>query len=149
MKAQKTQETEVLYKVLGPGGFSPIAGFEWNRPRGHPGKWMPPVRGRLVACKNGYHLCRKEDLVHWLWPHRTLFTAEYRGERVDSDQKIVVREARLLKRVTAWNVAIGLKWRDECNDYYYRMRSKSDAAILCHDRWCTKRLFEYLRGECQ
>ena len=47
---------EKLYKVLGPHresyhGGKPVV---WT-----PGKWMPAVRGPLVPCQRGYHLCRR------------------------------------------------------------------------------------------
>jgi hypothetical protein len=32
-----------------------------------------------------------------------IYEAEYRGERMDDDDKIVVREARLLKHLATWN----------------------------------------------
>jgi hypothetical protein len=73
----------------------------WSLPHdGQPGDWMPPIEGDLVPCKNGYHLCREGDLLTWLGP--AIFAAEYRGERVDAEDKIVVREARLLRRLN-WN----------------------------------------------
>lgn len=95
--------TEKLYKVLNADG-NPFHGGSgrWHLPADDgPGEWMPTIKGELVPCKNGYHLCRKQDLIYWLGP--AIFEAEARGERVDADNKVVVREARLLRRVDTWN----------------------------------------------
>jgi len=84
------------YKILNDDMTSIYGKGKWIL-----GEWMPEIEGDLVACKNGYHLCRREDLVHWLGPR--IFEAEYRGDRVDSDNKIVVREVRIIREVTTWN----------------------------------------------
>jgi len=84
------------YKILNDDMTSIYGKGKWIL-----GEWMPEIEGDLVACKNGYHLCRREDLVDWLGPR--IFEAEYRGDRVDSDNKIVVREVRIIREVTTWN----------------------------------------------
>ena len=66
-----------------------------------PGKWMPKIKGKLEPCKNGYHICRPHDLVHWL--DEEIFEVEYKGKIIEDDNKCVVREARLLRRVETWN----------------------------------------------
>ena len=97
-------EGERLYKVLDKDGglYHHDGFFRWPLPHdGQPGEWAPPIQGELVACVNGYHLCRDSDVLSWLGP--TLYEAESRGERLDTDAKIVVREARLLSRLDTWN----------------------------------------------
>src|SRR3954451_15823005 len=90
--------SERLFKFLQPHGLSPFAGGRWPLPEGDtPGEWLPPVEGRLVPCKNGFHLCRYQDLTEWIGP--ILYEAEYRGQRLDHSNKVVVREARLLRLV--------------------------------------------------
>jgi len=97
-----TTENGTLYKVLNTDGSPCHGGGTWHLPTDDgPGEWMPAIKGKLVACQNGYHLCREQDLINWLGP--AIYEAEYRGERVDDDNKIVVREARLLRRIDAWN----------------------------------------------
>lgn len=95
--------TERLFKVLNTDGSAYLGGNgKWSLPQnGEPGEWMPPIEGELMPCENGYHLCREKDLVCWIGP--TIYAAEYRGERKDNDDKIVVREARLLFRYDTWN----------------------------------------------
>lgn len=107
---------ERLFKVLSEDGL-PIYGVgSWHLPTGdQPGEWMPPIEGALVLCKNGYHLCREQDLIHWLGP--MIYEAEGRGERVDGDNKIVVREARLLRKVGAWNERIARLFACDCAEH--------------------------------
>jgi hypothetical protein len=89
---------EPLYKVLDDDATPYHGGHgKWNTQ----GKWMPPIKGDLIPCRNGYHLCRKQDLVYWLGP--SIWLAAYRGERIDQTEKIVVREARVITRLDTWN----------------------------------------------
>ena len=99
---------DLLFKVLRADGSCTNGGNgKWNLPIKNndgswtPGEWMPPIEGELVPCENGYHLCRLGDLIGWLG--EAIFTAEYRGECVAHGDKLVVREARLLAKVEAWN----------------------------------------------
>jgi len=91
-----------LFKVLDADGFSTYQGEPWHLPKGkRPGKWMEPIEGDLVPCRSGYHLCRERDLIRWLGA--TIYEAEYRGEIVEADGKVVVREVRLVSRLDHWN----------------------------------------------
>ena len=92
-----------LYKILDKNGFSCNGGSDkWYLPKdGRPGRWMPKLKGELISCEWGYHLCRVEDLVFWL--NDTIYEAEYRGEIIIADHKVIVREARLLRKIEAWN----------------------------------------------
>jgi hypothetical protein len=96
------------YKVLDPDGQPRNGGSgQYSLPTKNddgsytPGEWMPAVEGELELCENGYHLCRPPDLIEWLGPE--IYAAEYRGERIDGSDKIVVRECRLTRKVEAWN----------------------------------------------
>ena len=94
---------EKLYKFLGKYG-EPCNGGNgsWHLPRGgHPGRWMPTIEGDLVPCARGYHLCRCADLAYWIGP--VLYEAEARGDVVVADNKVVVRQARLLRRIKVWD----------------------------------------------
>ena len=62
-----------------------------------PGKWMPKIEGELRLCDRGYHLCREKDLLNWL--NEAIYEAEYRGEVIEDDNKIVCRDVRLLRRM--------------------------------------------------
>jgi len=106
--------TERLFKALGLDG-TPCHGGKgrWSLPTDDgPGEWMPPIEGALVACKNGYHACTQDQIAGWLGP--ALFELEYRGERVDCGDKIVVREARLPRKLDAWNERVARLFACDC-----------------------------------
>ncbi len=104
--------TELLFKVLDKNARSCNGGRgEWHKPRGRPGKWMPPIEGDLEPCANGYHLCRRDDLLDWLGP--TIWLAEYKGDRVNDDDKIVVRQARLIRKLN-WDARIARHFAADC-----------------------------------
>ena len=99
---------EKLYKILDENGDSCNGGnISWSLPKKQedgswkPGEWMPRIEGELIACENGYHLCRGKDLMDWL--NECIFEATYRGNFVEDANKIVVREARLLRKYENWN----------------------------------------------
>ena len=96
----KAMAPERLFKVLNADGTAYHGGtLRWSLPNGHPGKWHA-VRGALMPCERGLHLCRERDLMQWLGP--ALYLAETKGERVEADDKIVVRRARLMAKVETW-----------------------------------------------
>ena len=99
---------QTLYKVLGVDGKPHHGGSgRWHLPTQHKsGKWkaaawMPAIKGDLEPCANGYHLCRKDDLLGWLGP--VIHIAEYDGELVEAGDKVVVRRVRLISTITTWN----------------------------------------------
>ena len=101
-------DKQKLYKILDKGGRSCNGGnIEWSLPEKQkdgswePGKWMPIIRGELIACENGYHLCREKDLLSWL--NESIYEAEYKGKLIESDNKVVVRQARLVRKCENWN----------------------------------------------
>ena len=108
----------MYFKVLNKDGKPCHGGHgEWFLPRRKkdgtwiPGKWMPVIKGALVPCNNGYHLCREKDLLSWL--HESIYEAEYRGEIIEAHDKIVVREARLLRRMN-WDERIARLFACDC-----------------------------------
>jgi len=85
-----------LYKVTDANGYSMHGGTgKWT-----PGKWRS-VRGDLVPCEHGLHLCRPQDLIHWLGP--VIWEAEVDGEVIEQGDKVVARRARVVRRVDTWN----------------------------------------------
>ena len=73
---------------------------------------MPAIEGEIVPCENGYHLCRRRDLVTWLGP--AIYLAEYSGEVVEVDDKIVVRRARLVRKLDTWNDRTARQFACDC-----------------------------------
>jgi len=63
-------------------------------------EWVE-VKGEITPCQNGIHLCREGDLIYWL--HSDIYEAEYKGKIIESDNKVVVRKARITRRIEQWN----------------------------------------------
>ena len=96
------------YKVLGPDRRSYHGGSgTWPAP----GMWLE-VKGALEPCSNGLHLCAREHLLSWLGP--AIWEAEYEGECIDHDDKLVVRRARLVRQVEAWNDSTARLFAADC-----------------------------------
>jgi hypothetical protein len=104
------------YKVLGDGGAAIYGKGKWGLPSGkRPGKWMV-AKGDLAPCANGLHLCRREDLVHWFGPN--IFLAEIGSDEiVESDDKIVVRRARLVRKFATWNECSARLFAADCAEH--------------------------------
>ena len=113
-----------LYKVLGENGGCYNGGTgQWHLPKRGPGEWMPKIEGNLRPCENGYHLCRRDDLIHWLGP--AIYEAEYRGEVVKDNEKVVVREARLTRRIETWNERTARLFAADCAEHVLPLFLKS------------------------
>ena len=92
-----------IYKVLSEDGKPHNGGNGmWPLPNGKPGTWLA-VKGEIVPCMNGLHLCRAKHLVGWLGP--TIWLAEIHPScKVHEERdKLVVRRARLIRQLETWN----------------------------------------------
>ena len=99
-----------LYKVLGEGQTSYHGGSgKWTKNR-----WRS-VTGEVVPCENGLHLCRREDLL--TWPGPEIWEAEYEGELVEADDKVVVRKARIVRKLDTWNERTARLFAADCAEY--------------------------------
>jgi hypothetical protein len=120
---------DTLYKILGENGASLTGEHEtWSLPQdGQPGNWMRPIKGAL-ADTNGYHLYRARDLLIWLGP--TIYEAECRRDRLDTEKAVTVREARLVRRLESWNDESARVFAAACADHvlpiYERQRPEDD-----------------------
>ena len=91
--------------------------MEWSLPVQNadgswtPGKWMPEVTGDLELCTNGYHLTDTEHLLDWL--NATIYEAEPSEERIESDDKIVCRSVRLLRKMH-WDDRVARLFACDC-----------------------------------
>ena len=88
-----------LYKWTGKGGTAQMGTGKWPLPKnGKPGAWLS-VTGEVVPCENGLHLCRESDILKWV--SAELYEVEHfkSSKRIDHDDKVVVRKARLVRRV--------------------------------------------------
>ena len=76
-----------------------------------PGEWMPEIQGELELCANGYHLTDTEHLLDWL--NATIYEAEPSEERIESDDKIVCRSVRLLRKMH-WDDRVARLFACDC-----------------------------------
>ena len=84
--------------------------------------WTPGVkvcahdRGPLVACHNGIHLCRPEDLLHWL--NEVICPVTRRsGERIIEVDKVVVRWAVIGEPLPTWNDRTARLFACDCAEW--------------------------------
>jgi hypothetical protein len=100
----------LYYKVLGRDGRAYFGGTGvWRK-----NMWRS-VRGPLVPCRNGLHLCRAEHLVMWLGP--TIWRAEYDGEMIELDDKVIVGRARVTEKIEAWDERTALLFAADCAEH--------------------------------
>jgi hypothetical protein len=104
-----------MHKFLAKGAVGPISGHIWSVPRGGvPAEWVQ-ARGPLSQCALGVHVCRTDDLAHWL--HDELWELEVDGEQISGVDCLVVRRARLVRRIEAWDAAGIRRFVDACIDH--------------------------------
>ena len=115
---------ERLFKVLTKDATPCHGGNgKWNT---H-GKWMPRIEN-IALCQRGYHLCRERDVVGWLGP--TIWEAAYRGERIDGSDKIVVSQARLIRRLKTWSDRTARLFACDCANRAMRKYGNGDKRSL-------------------
>jgi hypothetical protein len=105
----------MMHKFLATGALGPLSGFAWPVPAGGaPGAWVE-VDGPLELCARGVHVCRTFDLAHWI--HDELWEVEAAGDQVDGVDCIVVRRARLVRRIDAWSGPGGRRFAEACVEH--------------------------------
>jgi len=134
-----------LYKLTHPYGACVGGGTGvWPLPNGHPGAWLE-ASGPLVPCQNGLHLCEVTDLVNWIAP--ALWEAEYEGESIRHEgTKTVVRRARLIKRVDAWNDRNLRLFACECAERALDAEEKAGRKVDPRSRAVVEVARRYARG---
>jgi hypothetical protein len=100
------------HKFLAPGARGPLSGCAWPAPGdGAPGAWVQ-AEGPLAPCARGVHVCRAVDLPYWI--HDELWEVEAEGEFVEGTDCVVVRRARLVHRVAAWDGPGARRFAEAC-----------------------------------
>lgn len=100
------------YKFLARGAVGPFSGLAWPGPRGDaPGAWVE-AEGTLAPCMRGVHVCRPTELAHWL--HDELWEAEAVGDRIEGLDCLVVRRARLVRRIDGWQEGGAARFAEAC-----------------------------------
>lgn len=115
-----------LYKITAADGSSVHGGTgSWV-----PGEWRE-VEGELVPCKNGLHLVEACDLIHWLVQDALIWEVEYEGERVDERYNVVVRKARVTRRVGVLDRQVLVEFAADCAERAHT--AAADAAAAAAD----------------
>jgi len=103
------------YKFLARGAVGPISGFQWPVPASEePGPWVE-AEGSLGLCVNGAHVCRTFELAHWLSDE--LWETETDGEELAGLDCLVVRRARLVRRIDAWQEGGAARFAEACAEH--------------------------------
>lgn len=103
-----------LYKITNTNGRARYGYGSWPLPQnGQPGKWLR-VKSQLRPCKHGLHLCRERDLIYWLGPEIWEAEADDNYKHMVCNDKIVVRRARLVRRIETWNECTARLFSCDC-----------------------------------
>jgi hypothetical protein len=102
------------YKFLAAGAVGPFSRFAWPVPDGAPAQWVD-VEGRLAPCERGVHVCRGAELAHWL--HDELWELEVAGDERPGVDCVVVRRARLVRRIDGWNDGGAARFAAACIEH--------------------------------
>ena len=95
-----------FYKFLNEDGRTPQQGYLWHLPgTGHgpqdTGAWLPTLWGKLEHCKRGYHVVTLDQAPQWLAP--VMWEVDVWGEINRREDKCVVSNARLSRKIDLWN----------------------------------------------
>ena len=102
----------IAFKFLARGAVSPTSRFVWPVPvSSAAGAWVETT-GPLEPCARGVHVCRAMDLAHWL--DEELWELEADGDSIAAFDCIVVRRARLLRRIDAWSDGGAMRFAGAC-----------------------------------
>ena len=115
------------YKFLAAGAVGPFSGFVWPAPSAGAQAWVE-VEGALATSERGVHVCRPEELVHWI--HEELWEVEFEGETQPGVDSLVARRARLVRRVDAWSEGGGTRFVVACGEHASALaRTSTDASV--------------------
>ncbi len=117
-----------LYKFLATGARGPLSGFAWPLSAGgEPGAWVD-VEGPLEVGLRGVHVCREDDLAYWL--HDELWELDTRGEPMDGIDCLVVRHARLARRIDAWTAGGAARFANACIERSRELTTSAQSALV-------------------
>ena len=90
----------IAYKFLRAGRRGLISRIVWPEPGETDASWLEAAPGELVACRNGVHACRIDDLAYWI--AEELWEIELSGETQEITDAVVARRGRLVRPIEAW-----------------------------------------------
>jgi hypothetical protein len=111
------------FKFLARGAVGPFSSFLWPAP----GTWTE-VEGPLGLCSRGVHVCRPQDLAYWL--HDELWEVETSGEALEGIDCLLVRRARLLRRIDAWRTGGSTRFAEACVEHARALAGSTENAAV-------------------
>lgn len=118
--------TQYAFKFLARGAIGTVSEFAWPTPReGRPGEWVE-ADGPLSACANGVHVCREEDLAHWL--HEELWVVEVGGQLIESVDCAIAARGRLVRQVDAWSNGGAARFAHAARDHAAQLVAANPSA---------------------
>ena len=114
-----------LFKFLSGGAVGAFSGYPWPEPAGagEPGGWTT-AHAPFDPCRGGIHLCREVDLPYWILEE--LYVAEHAGQFVEDETFLLVRRARLMRRIVSWDREAGYRFSCSCA---WRVRDRAADAL--------------------
>lgn len=75
--------------------------YKWDLPVGDiPGAWSKRINGKLIPCRNGYHIAEDWQLFEWMDSSiQEIYIAEKKYKSIKATDKVVARSIRLVKKV--------------------------------------------------
>jgi hypothetical protein len=118
---------EKLYKVLKRNDRGQLVSCNGGSQVWVPGKKVyAHDKGPLVPCENGIHVCREQDLIHWL-NEVICPVLEASEERVVCDYKVVLRWAVVGDPLPTWNECSARLFACDCMEWELSLLDKPDA----------------------
>jgi hypothetical protein len=99
----------IAYKFLAAGAIGPLSRVAWPAA----GTWLDT--GDVIVGRRGAHLCRADQLAHWL--HDELWAVETDGPGTAAPDCFVVARARLVTRIAGWNADGAARFVRACIDH--------------------------------
>lgn len=104
-KRTAIEKNTIFYKSFTADLRSVYRRFNWPLPvNGAPGEWLPAVEGELELCTNGYHACKRDQIVYYL--DAVLAEVEFAegSELLHGNNKVCGRgPARVVRLLDGWN----------------------------------------------
>ena len=104
------------FKFLAAGAIGRFSRHPWPVD----GAWVA-ADGPLVVGKCGAHVCRVENLAHWL--DDELWEIELAGDRLEARDCLVVSRARLVREVERWRLGGATRFAAACIERADRIAS--------------------------
>ena len=119
-----------FYKLFAADGHTLHGRPAWGT------RWQPPVKGSLVECRNGYHVCTDTQTPNWLREGCTVWEVETKGRVLDVGDKTVVRTARLVRKVGTFDATASKAFDEACATARKKYAEACAAAWKAYNETC-------------